>query len=86
MASWNALCPTCSRPWTAWVGSSFLFYWHNEEFADRYGKGDMPELENTLRNAFEMLGDLILFLKEKDVSPLAGMQNMSPTVEETGVV
>lgn len=64
----------------------FLFYWHNEEFADRYGKGDMPELENTLRNAFEMLGDLILFLKEKDVSPLAGMQNMSPTVEETGVV
>jgi len=45
----------------------FLFYWHQEEFEDRYGKQDLPELEDTLRNAFEVLGDLVLFLKEKTV-------------------
>lgn len=36
-------------------------------FADRYGKQDLPELEDTLRNAFEILGDLCLFLKTKSV-------------------
>ena len=45
----------------------FLFYWHQDEFEDRYGKQDLPELEDTLRNAFEVLGDLVLFLKEKTV-------------------
>ena len=47
----------------------FLFYWHGEEFEDRYGKSDMPELEDTLRNVFESLGDLVLFLREKEVRP-----------------
>jgi hypothetical protein len=49
----------------------FMFYWHNEEFMDRYGKQDMPELEDTLRNAFEVLGDLCLFLKQKTIEPMA---------------
>jgi len=48
-----------------------LFYWRNDEFATRYGKSDMPELEDTLRNGFELMGDLILFLKEKDVNLLS---------------
>jgi hypothetical protein len=43
------------------------FYWHGEEFEDRYGKADMPELEDSLRNAFESLGDVTLFLKEKTI-------------------
>jgi hypothetical protein len=43
------------------------FYWHGEEFEDRYGKSDMPELEDSLRNAFESIGDVTLFLKEKSV-------------------
>ncbi len=43
------------------------FYWHQEEFADRYGKSDLPELEDSLRNAFESLGDITLFLKEKTI-------------------
>ena len=47
----------------------FMFYWHGDRFADRYGKADMPELEDSLRNAFEMLGDVILFLKQKTVEP-----------------
>lgn len=45
----------------------FLFYWHQEEFEDRYGKADMPELEDSLRNSFEALGDVTLFLKEKTI-------------------
>jgi hypothetical protein len=45
----------------------FLFYWHGEKFQERYGKGDMVELEDGIRNAFEYLGDLVLFLKQRSV-------------------
>lgn len=44
-----------------------MFYWHQEDFADRYGESDMPELEDSLRNTFESLGDVVLYLKEKRV-------------------
>lgn len=47
----------------------FMFYWHQDKFAERYGKQDMPELEDSLRNAFEMNGDVVLFLKQKTVEP-----------------
>jgi len=47
----------------------FLYYWHGEEFEDRFGKQDMPELEDGLRNAFEGVGDIILVLKRKAVEP-----------------
>ena len=50
----------------------FMFYWHGDRFAERYGKADMPELEDSLRNAFEMLGDVILFLKQKTIEPMSG--------------
>lgn len=46
----------------------FMFYWHNDEFADRFGKSDLPELEDSLRNAFEGMGDLVLYLKQKNVN------------------
>lgn len=45
----------------------FMFYWHSDKFSDRYGKQDMPELEDSLRNAFEMVGDVVIFLKQKTV-------------------
>jgi len=61
----------------------FMFYWHADEFQDRYGKGDMPELEDTLRNSFENLGELVLFLKEKDVEPLMRGDDSDPDVEES---
>jgi len=57
------------------------FYWHNEEFSDRYGKADMPELEDSLRNAFESLGDVTLFLKEKTIESPFGQGDIS--LEET---
>lgn len=47
----------------------FQFYWHGEEFEDRYGEQDMPELEDGLRNAFEAVGDVLLALKKKPVGP-----------------
>ncbi len=43
----------------------FLYYWHNEEFEDRYGDEDMAKLEDTLKQVFVSTGDLVLFLKEK---------------------
>ena len=61
----------------------YLFYWHNDDFQDRYGKADLPELEDTLRNAFEVLGDLLLFLKEKSVDTLPGMDLAQPDVQES---
>jgi hypothetical protein len=51
----------------------FMLYWHQEEFEDRYGKQDLPELEDSLRNAFETMGDVVLFLKEKQVGGGEGM-------------
>ena len=45
----------------------FLFYWHNEKFADRYGKNEMTEMEDGIRNAFEYLGDIVLFLKQRSI-------------------
>jgi hypothetical protein len=59
----------------------FMFYWHQEEFADRYGKADLPELEDSIRNAFETLGDVVLFLKEKTIEP--GLDDVSdPNIDE----
>ena len=45
------------------------FYWHQEQFSDHYGKSEMPEMEDAMRNAFESLGDVTLFLKERSVDP-----------------
>jgi hypothetical protein len=47
----------------------FSFYWHGDEFQDRFGKQDMPELEDSLRNSFENVGDVVLFLKQKTIEP-----------------
>jgi hypothetical protein len=45
----------------------FQFRWHREKFEDRFGKKDLPELEDALQNTFESMGDLIIFLKQKQV-------------------
>lgn len=48
----------------------FLFYWHRDEFEERYGRSDVVEIEDSLRNAFSVLGELVLKLKTKNVEPL----------------
>jgi hypothetical protein len=62
----------------------FLFLWHNDKFAERYGQSDMPELEDSIRNSFESLGDLILFIKEKDIAPIPGAEMGEPEIDEAG--
>lgn len=47
----------------------FMFYWHWDKFKERYGQQDMPELEDNLKNVFESLGDLVIFLKQKTIEP-----------------
>ncbi len=45
----------------------FMLYWHQEEFQDRFGKAELPDLEDAIRNTFEALGDTLLTLKEKTI-------------------
>jgi hypothetical protein len=47
----------------------FVLYWHYDKFAARFGKNDMPELEDALRNSFEIMSDVVLFLKNKTIEP-----------------
>lgn len=47
----------------------FSFYQHNDTFADRFGKQDLPELEDLLLSNFKGLGDLVLYLKQKSIKP-----------------
>lgn len=42
-------------------------FWHDDDFAERYGKDDVVSLEDMLRNTFINLGKLILNLKQKGV-------------------
>ena len=46
----------------------FMFYWKNEDFAERFGSEDMPALEDSLGSNFKNFGDLILKLKQKTVT------------------
>ena len=60
----------------------FLFYWHNDEFAERYGRDDMTEMEESLRDVFQSLSDLVLFLSKKTVSPSAGAEAVAGDLSE----
>ncbi len=46
------------------------FYYHNNKYVERFGSVDTPDLENNLLSNFESLGDLCLFLRQKDIRPL----------------
>lgn len=43
----------------------FLFYWHNEDFQNKYGKQKMYDLEQSLKDVFDSLSDTVIFLKER---------------------
>jgi hypothetical protein len=43
----------------------FLYYWHNDQMEDKYGREKMKELQEHLKEVFNSTGDLVLFLKEK---------------------
>ena len=60
----------------------FLFYWHQDEFEERYGQSEMKKLENTLRQVFKSSGDLVLFLREKNQNQPLLSDNLSGTLSE----
>jgi hypothetical protein len=43
----------------------FMSYWQTDEFEEMYGKDELPELVELVKNVFNNLGDLIIFLKRK---------------------
>lgn len=58
------------------------FYWHGDEFERRYGKSELPEIEETLVNIFEQLGDLTLSLKEKSSDGSSDFGGLELTKED----
>lgn len=46
----------------------FSFYWHQDQFADRYGQADLSTIEDGLRNAFDGIGEILLTLKAKTIN------------------
>lgn len=53
----------------------FLFYWHNDQFAERYGKQNMDSIEDSIKDNIQSLGDLVMYLKEKTVSADEALAN-----------
>lgn len=49
-----------------------LFYWHNEDFEERYGKQNMAQLEDALKDNIRSLGDLVNYLRDKSVQDEEG--------------
>jgi hypothetical protein len=47
----------------------FMLYWHKDEYEDRYGKQELPELESGLKTSFEAIGTVVLYLEEKTAKP-----------------
>jgi len=44
----------------------FLFYWNTESFKEQYGAMELGDLEAKLTEVFTNVGDLVMFLKEKN--------------------
>ncbi len=60
------------------LGNTLFHIYNNYEiFADHYGDDDMPKLEDGVRNTFDSLGDLVLYLKEQAVNGGEGMPGTS---------
>lgn len=63
-----------------WAGRLlFAFFAHQEAFKDRYGASELPEMEDAIRNTFESLGDLVLYMKEKKVDGGEGLDELGET-------
>ena len=46
----------------------YKFFWHQDDFAERFGDDDMPDMEDALRNLLEGLGDMVLKLRQKTIA------------------
>jgi len=52
----------------------FNFLWHHDLFENRYGSDKLPDMEDSLRNNFDNMGDLILAIKKPGTQSLPGEQ------------
>lgn len=57
--------PTLAKALDRLCRNLFYFYWHNEDFEGRYGKQSLEQLEEALRENVQALGDLVMYLQEK---------------------
>ncbi|MGN1273015.1 MAG: hypothetical protein ACI4UF_00375 [Thermoguttaceae bacterium] len=55
----------------------FLYYWKGDQFEEMYGPQKLPEFEGSARKAFEVLGDMILFLKRNKLD-MAAFEGSEP--------
>ena len=51
---------------------AFLLMLHRNKFLDRFGSDDIIDIEDSLNNTFKGLGELVLKLKEREISADAG--------------
>jgi hypothetical protein len=47
----------------------FKFYWDKDFFAERFGEDKLQALEDSLKDSLDKVGDLCLFIEEKDDRP-----------------
>lgn len=57
----------------------FMLYWHFDKFKERYGSGDLPDLEAALKNVFNGLGELVLNMRQKTIESLPDMRMLDLT-------
>ena len=50
----------------------FLMLFHGDKFAERFSQEDLPSMEESVRNTFVGLGELILKLKERKIEADSG--------------
>lgn len=50
----------------------FLMLFHGDKFIERFSQEDMPSIEESVRNTFNHLGELILKLKERKIESDSG--------------
>ena len=74
--------PALARAMDATGRLLFEFYWHQEDFADRFGDKDMPEMEDSFRNLFEGLGDVVLKLKQKTIEAYPQNQQLGVSLND----
>lgn len=51
---------------------AFLMMMHRSKFLDRFGSDDIIDMEDSLNNTFKGLGELVLKLKEREITSDAG--------------
>lgn len=70
--------------WTTALDKScralLMYYWFMPALADQYGDREIPELGDSLRRQVDVLGDTVLFVKEKTIEPYGNLEDSGPDI------